>query len=203
MKVKVCGMKYHDNIKEAASLLPDFMGFIFYPQSKRYVGEDFVLPAIPDSISKTGVFVNDLPTRVFEKVNKYNLDIVQLHGNESVDYCKEIRKKIKIIKAFGIDEQFDFSILDNYENSCDYFLFDTKTTLFGGSGMQFDKNIIRNYSLSIPFFLSGGIDLNSVLTSRGFHPMLYGFDVNSKLEDKPAVKNINKLKQLIDEVSGK
>jgi len=82
-------------------------------------------------------------------------------------------------------------------------LFDTKTTLFGGSGMQFDKNIIRNYSLSIPFFLSGGIDLNSVLTSRGFHPMLYGFDVNSKLEDKPAVKNINKLKQLIDEVSGR
>ena len=208
MKLKICGMKYADNIKDVAKLSPDFMGFIFYPKSKRFVGEDFQMPEISSEIKKVGVFVNDLVENILSKVKKYKLDLVQLHGNESSDFCAQTSKVFKtfeaghveIIKAFGLpchsepsEESFSFSFLNAYESSCEYFLFDTKTKEYGGSGKTFDKSILMNYKLSKPFFLSGGIDLADIpyLTSHISHP--FALDVNSRFEVEHGLKDISKL----------
>ncbi|MBI3502944.1 MAG: phosphoribosylanthranilate isomerase [Bacteroidetes bacterium] len=195
MKIKVCGMKYADNIREVTKLSPDFMGFIFYPKSKRFVADDFVMPEISSSIKKVGVFVNDTIENIFEKVKKYKLDYVQLHGDESEGFCKRAGEKTKVIKAFGIEEQFDFSVLNDYENCCEYFLFDTKTKQYGGSGKSFDRNILQNYKLSKSYFISGGIDSADTGELKPF-----AIDVNSKFEIKPGLKDINELKKLFDEV---
>jgi phosphoribosylanthranilate isomerase len=203
MKLKVCGMKYADNIREVAKLSPDFMGFIFYPKSKRFVGDDFIMPEISSEIKKVGVFVNDSVENISDKVKKYNLSFVQLHGDESADFCKRISEEVKVIKAFGIDDDFDFSILKKYENCCEYFLFDTKSDEYGGSGKDFDRNLLWNYRLSKPYFLSGGISLEEVRNQKSEVRNAYALDVNSKFETKPGFKDIKKLKLLKDELSGK
>lgn len=204
MKLKICGLKDPENIKEVAALKPDYMGFIFYPQSKRFVGNDFDMPEINPSIKKVGVFVNESKSTVLEKIGKHKLDYVQLHGNESAEFCAELSKSFtKIIKAFGIDENFDLLSLRGYENHCEYFLFDTKTPEFGGSGKSFDKSILNKYKLSKPYFLSGGIGMEEI-ASIG-HPVskYFAIDVNSKFEIEPGIKDINKLKSLQHELSGK
>jgi phosphoribosylanthranilate isomerase len=205
LKLKICGMKYPDNIREVAQLAPDYMGFIFYQKSKRFVGADFVIPEISSSIKKVGVFVNDTIDNILVKVNKYKLDLVQLHGDESAEFCKTIRTTVPVIKAFGIDENFDFSLLNKYADSCDYFLFDTKTPEYGGSGTKFDWNILENYKGNKPFFLSGGIELESVKKISNLKSQisnLYAIDVNSKFEIKPGLKDIDKLKTMKNELPG-
>lgn len=203
MNLKVCGMKYADNIREVAKLSPDFIGFIFYPKSKRYVGGDFVVPNIPSEIKRVGVFVNDSIENISDKVVKYKLDFVQLHGDESADFCKMISDKTSVIKAFGIDDGFDFSSLKQYEKCCDYFLFDTKSNEYGGTGKEFDRSILWNYRLSKPYFLSGGVSVEEVRSQKPEVRKAYAVDVNSKFETKPGFKDINKLKLLIDELSGR
>ena len=198
MKIKVCGMKYADNIREVAKLSPDFMGFIFYSKSKRYVGEDFIIPEIHSSVKKVGVFVNDSIENIVKKVRTYKLDYVQLHGNESPEFCKSVRHTTEIVKAFGIDEQFDFSLLNQYENTCEYFLFDTRTNEYGGSGKKFDWKILERYNGKTPYFLSGGIDSAETGNTKPF-----AIDVNSKFETEPGVKDIAKLKKLKNELSCK
>ncbi|MGQ0829375.1 MAG: phosphoribosylanthranilate isomerase [Bacteroidota bacterium] len=198
MKLKVCGLKYKENIEQVAVLHPDYMGFIFYPGSKRFVGNDFVMPNISSNIKKVGVFVNATVDEIKEKVIKYKLDLVQLHGDESSQFCAQIKPIVKVMKAFGINETFDFKILESYKNSCDYFLFDTKTSEYGGSGKQFDWTILKSYNNDIPFFLSGGLDLKNInnlqLTTCNLQP--FAIDVNSKFEIEPGLKDIEKLKQL-------
>ena len=137
IKWKVCGLR--DNILEVASLKPDFVGFIFYPKSPRYVGEDFEMPKLNSSVKKVGVFVNEPADTVLDKVRRYKLDFVQLHGNETPEVCKELKNKtISIIKAFQMGVDFDFNQLVWYEPMVDYFLFDARTEKFGGSGDTFD-----------------------------------------------------------------
>ena len=147
MKLKICGMKYPDNILEVGSLLPDYMGFIFWPKSARYF--DGEMPELPKSIRKTGVFVNESISVIEEKIAKYALQAVQLHGHETVEFCSELKAKldpsIEIIKVFSADENFDFSVLKPYESVCDYFLFDTKGKLPGGNGTTFDWRILEIY----------------------------------------------------------
>ena len=162
MQLKVCGLKYKENIEQVAALRPDYMGFIFYPQSKRFVGDDFKMPMISPEIKKVGVFVNATAGYIIEKIDKHGLDFIQLHGNESASFCEVMSHLVKVIKAFGIDDNFDFNVLASYKNSCDYFLFDTKTTEFGGSGKQFNRDVLKNYTHDVPFFLSGGIGLEEV-----------------------------------------
>jgi phosphoribosylanthranilate isomerase len=205
MKFKVCGMKYADNIFEVSKLSPDFMGFIFYPKSKRFVGEDFVMPEIPFSIKKVGVFVNESIENILEKTKKYKLDFVQLHGDDF-----KLLGSCKIIKAFGLpchseqsEESFSFNFLNDFANSCEYFLFDTKTVNYGGSGQSFDKSILQSYKLQKPFFISGGIDLAASAKLKKLDPNPLALDVNSKFETEPAVKEINKLKILKYELSSK
>jgi len=201
VKLKICGMKEPANILEAAGLQPDYLGFIFYKPSKRYI--DGLLPSfvkdLPADIKKTGVFVDEELVKVAELATLYGLNAVQLHGAESVAYCEGLRGLltdygIEIIKAFGIDGDFDFAVLDAYENTVDYFLFDTQTPQHGGSGKVFDWSLLDGYKLSKPYFLSGGIGPDSITELRNIiDPRLFAIDVNSKFEIAPGLKDIDKL----------
>ncbi len=199
-KLKVCGMKYSDNIRQLVEIKPDFIGFIFYKKSKRFVDNlDIKSLKIPKSIKIVGVFVNSTIEEVLEKVKLYKLDYVQLHGDESAKFCLKLKHAgIKITKAFQIDEDFNFAILTDYESVCDYFLFDTKTKLYGGSGKKFNWQVLKKYNNKKPFFLSGGIDIPDVDEIRKLkHLNIYSIDVNSKFENSPGLKDIDKIERFM------
>ena len=199
LKLKVCGMKHAANIAAVAELEPDYLGFIFYPKSPRFISEVSaeLIKYIPTSIKTTGVFVDEELDTVKAYIFKYNLKAVQLHGKESEKYCEEIKLTgIEVIKAFGVNEDFDFSQLESYVNVVDYFLFDTQTPNHGGSGKVFDWRLLQNYSLNIPYFLSGGIDLNHIEQIKEINdPRFYALDINSKFEIEPGLKNVEKIKE--------
>ena len=198
MKLKICGMKYPKNILEVGTLLPDYMGFIFWEKSTRYF--DGIFPLLPKSIKKVGIFVNEKEQEILIKIKKYDLQAVQLHGNESVEFCVNLKNKIdptlEIIKVFSVNDVFDFEALNPFENVCDYFLFDTKGKLPGGNGTTFDWKVLENYPSIKPFFLSGGIGIEEI---EGVKEILktnlpiYAIDVNSKFEIEPGLKNIELL----------
>ena len=203
MLLKICGLKDKENIEQIAALRPDFMGFVFYSPSKRFVGEGFNMPVIPSEIKKVGVFVNAKADYIIEKIDRYKLDFIQLHGNESSSFCEVMSHLVKVIKAFGMDEHFDFNVLNAYKNVCEYFLFDTKTTEHGGSGKQFDWTLLEKYDNTVPFFLSGGIGLEEIKEVQnlptgqaGSKFKVYCVDVNSKFEIEPGLKDIEKLKKI-------
>lgn len=214
MKIKVCGMRNPENVSSLIALKPDFVGFIFYNKSKRFV-KDFPQVEFPTEINKVGVFVNESEEKIIKKVNKHNLSFIQLHGNETVEYCKKLIKMdtersrsensiifaplnhpLKIIKAFSVDELFNFDETKPYENYCSYFLFDTKGKNYGGNGVKFNWEILQKYKGKIPFLLSGGISENDVNEIKKInHSKFIGVDVNSGFEIEPALKNIEKLKE--------
>ena len=208
MKLKVCGMKYQDNIQEVATLQPDYLGFIFYEQSARHF-DAHRIPEISNTIKKTGVFVDADLDFVIKKISKHNLKAVQLHGNETPEYCKQLRgKNIEIIKVFSIKNEFDFSILKSYDDIVNYFLFDTKGKLPGGNGYVFDWTILNNYPSTTPFFLSGGIGLSQIDDINKFQKSeaskyCYALDVNSKFEIEPGLKNIEDLKKFKNNLTSK
>lgn len=221
MKLKICGMKY--NPTEVAQLQPDYMGFIFWEPSSRYFEGD--MPQLPSSIKKVGVFVDATVEEVLEKVVRYQLDAVQLHGKESASYCKKLKDSflsfraqsrnvkaddsilvstlldltsMEIIKVFSIQDNFDFDVLEDYETVCDYFLFDTKGKLPGGNGYTFEWSVLENYPSNKPFFLSGGIGMESVEKLKTFlnctaSEHCFALDVNSKFETEPGRKDITLL----------
>jgi len=196
-KLKICGMKVPENIAEVIALEPDYMGFIFFSGSKRFVADlnPEIVKSIPESIKTTGVFVDEKLEVVKDKISTYQLKAVQLHGNESPAYCKELQKVTEVIKAFGIDASFDFDRLDDYFDTVDYYLFDTKTAGHGGSGNSFNWRLLEKYQLIKPFFISGGIGLDNVVElPRINDERLYGADVNSRFETSPGLKDINQLK---------
>lgn len=195
-KVKVCGMSDPENIGLLEELKPDFMGFIFYPKSPRFVGEGFQMPEL--TIPKVGVFVKEPLKNVLNLVEKHGLDYVQLHSDESPEYCAELKQKgIKILKAFAVDSEFDFEQLQGFEEVVDYFLFDTKGDGYGGHGTSFDWKILERYMLQVPFFVAGGVSNDNVTELLELeHPMFFGVDVNSKYEISPGLKDIEALKQL-------
>jgi len=202
MKLKICGMKYPDNILEVGSLLPEYMGFIFWEKSARYF--DGVIPDLPKSIKKVGVFVNETAAIIAEKVLKHDLQAVQLHGKESVAFCEALRNQlpnnIEIIKVFSIIDSFDFEVLKPFESLCDYFLFDTKGKLPGGNGTTFDWKVLENYPSTKPLFLSGGIgleELEAVKQILKTNLPVYAIDVNSKFELEPGLKNIKLVRELL------
>jgi len=199
MKIKICGMKYPDNILEVGALLPDYMGFIFWGKSARFF--DGKNPELPESIKKVGVFVNESVENIIEKISKYNLQALQLHGKESVEFCQDLKSKIddkiEIIKVFSVGDDFDFDDLKPFENVCDYFLFDTKGKLPGGNGTTFDWKILQNYKSEKPFFLSGGIGVEEIPTIKNLKLPIYAIDVNSRFEIEPGLKNKNLLYSFI------
>ncbi len=203
MIIKVCGMSNPENIEIVEKTGIDWMGFIFYPPSKRFYAHPLPIPDTPQ-VERVGVFVNESVKNLLLLCKKHTLTIVQLHGNESPEYCKEVRKNgLQVVKAFGIDdsEPFPSERITQYEGCADYFLFDTKTAGYGGSGRQFNWEIIAGYEGSTPFFLSGGIspeDASGILSFR--HPMFWGIDLNSKFESKLAVKDVEKIKLFIQKI---
>jgi phosphoribosylanthranilate isomerase len=198
VKLKICGMRNPANIAEVAALQPDYMGFIFYEKSPRYVGKNFLIPAIQPSIKRIGVFVNEDTERIVDTIIRHNLDFAQLHGNESVGQCQKLKEKgIKIIKAFSIDDDFDFQSLKPYTPYVTYFLFDTKGTYFGGNAKAFDWTLLQKYDQQIPFFLSGGISVENVSEVKKVNKLsFHSIDVNSGVEASPGVKDVSKIKEL-------
>jgi phosphoribosylanthranilate isomerase len=199
---KVCGMRDLTNIEEVLLLEPDFMGFIFYPKSPRYVVEHLkpeMLLNFPTRTKKVGVFVNQDRTYVGHIAKEYTLDYLQLHGSETPQECEILNKEgFKIIKAFSIGQSFDFESIREYLPVVDYFLFDTKAEgAYGGHGKAFDWEILLNYPFKKPFLLAGGLDLNNIhnLDKLKALPLL-GIDVNSKFELDKAMKDVPKLKKL-------
>jgi len=195
-KLKICGMKFPENILEISQLKPDFLGFIFYAKSPRnFEGE---IPDLPKEIKKVGVFVDASSEEILQKAIRHNLDFIQLHGNESPEFCSEIQKEIPAIKAFSIDKYFDFDALNDYENSCDYFLFDTKGKNHGGNGITFDWSLLENYKLEKKYFLSGGISLENATKLLEFLKTksaenCFAIDINSQFETQPGLKNTAKI----------
>ncbi len=201
MKIKICGLKYPENIGDVSVLKPDYMGFICYAPSPRYAAElhTDTLAAIPENIYKTAVFVNEDAETITKLIDTYNFDAIQLHGNEDAEFCGQFIDKVTVIKAFGVDKDFDFEQLKQFVGYVDHFLFDTKTAKHGGSGLTFDWSLLDNYQLDIPFFLSGGLSLENLESVRSIqHPKFHGVDLNSRFEVERGLKDIDKLKKAFE-----
>ncbi len=199
-------MKYQDNMNQVAALQPDYLGFIFYEKSSRNV--ESIFSDLPSNTKKTGVFVNSGLEFIINKINTFQLEAVQLHGNESPEFCTDLKHHyeeqsdgtIEIIKVFSIKDNFDFSVLEPYEFVCDYFLFDTKGKQPGGNGYVFDWNVLKKYPSTKPYFLSGGIGVDEIEQLKEFlnspeSKYCYAIDVNSKFEIEAGLKNIEQLKE--------
>ena len=197
MKIKICGLKFESNILGLSKLEPDYMGFIFWEKSKRLVIDS--TPNLSQTkIKKTGVFVNADFEKIKDKVRVHKLEAIQLHGLESPEFCEKIKNLgVEIIKAFSIDENFNFNVLEKYELCSDYFLFDTKGKSPGGNGISFDWEILRNYKYEKKFFLSGGIgieSINAIKKIKNLSLPLFCVDINSRFELNPGKKNIELIK---------
>lgn len=200
MIIKTCGMRDADNIRAVSELGIDWMGFIFWPPSSRYVSEK---PSfLPTRQKRVGVFVDARIEEVKSKADEYALDMIQLHGKESPAFCERLKanSRQQLIKAFNIATREDLEQTRPYEGLVDYFLFDTKAKMVGGNGTQFDWSVLSAYQGNTPFLLSGGIGPGDAEKVRNFHhPQLAGIDLNSRFELSPALKDIEKLKQFITE----
>lgn len=193
------------NVKEISDTGADFIGFIFYQDSPRYIGEEpcsGLFRNVPNGISKTGVFVNEDPAKILTMANNYDLDMIQLHGDESPEYCSHIRSSgLGIIKAFSITEDFNFKGIRPYIAVCDYFLFDTKTPKYGGSGRKFRWELLKAYNLDKPFFLSGGVgpeDIDDIKTVK--YDGFFAVDINSRFETAPGTKDVALVKTFIERI---
>ena len=197
MIIKVCGLKENQNILDITGLDIDWIGYNFYKPSSRYIT---IVPAINNEINqkKVGVFVNEDMDIVKDYIDKYKLDLIQLHGDETPEYCSKAQSLIPIIKVFRIHKEFNFDMLDDYRVA-EYFLFDTDTKNYGGSGIKFDWNILTHKSISRPFLLSGGIaydDWEKILSFKADN--FIGIDINSKFESEPGLKDATLIRKFIN-----
>lgn len=235
MVVKVCGMRDAQNIREVAQLGVSALGFIFYPQSPRCVKEleygDSFTPALVRGeadmqIPRIGVFVDDDIENVLIQSMRFSLNCIQLHGNETREYCEDLNQgfkeliemfnkeaqkhnpdvepfdgRIQIIKAISVNSAEDIQKYKDYVGAVDYFLFDTKCKQKGGSGVQFDWSVLDAYDGDVPFLLSGGIGPDDAERVKAIkHPMLGGIDINSKFEKEPGIKDVEKIKKFLEEL---
>ena len=204
MIVKVCGMRDAGNIKandEIAAV--DWMGFIFYPRSSRYVSD---VPAyLPERSKRVGVFVNATSDYILEKVQLFHLDMIQLHGQETPSEIAALSTLLpsgtRIIKMIAISSPADMAIAKTYEDVADYLLFETKCHGYGGSGQQFDWNILQLYNGHTPFILTGGIGPEDAERVKAFsHPRLAGIDINSRFETVPAMKDVQSVRTFAEAI---
>ena len=205
IKLKICGMRDPDNIIQVASMYPDYMGFIFYPKSPRYVHVNFKIPDFfPMAIKRVGVFVDAAKPEIVDKVKRYKLDYVQLHGAETPELCKSLKDEgVGVIKVFSVDITFDFSLTQPFKPVVDFFLFDTKGKFYGGNAEVFDWSVLKKYDQEVPFFLSGGLKPENIALIAPLLKMnIHALDVNSGIEIAPGVKNPALLKKLKKELKG-
>lgn len=208
MKIKVCGITDLEQLKELNSINIDFAGLIFYHSSPRSVLDKLKAEEVKQlktSFKKVGVFVNEPVAYVLEQVEAFGLDLVQLHGEETSEYCSQISDHVELIKAFRIgNTQNDVDwLVKEFHEACDYFLFDKMSTvIYGGSGSKFDWSIFKEAKINKPFFLGGGIGPDDVEIIKSFnHPFLYAVDINSLFETEPGVKNIHLIKEFVNKLS--
>ncbi len=205
MQLKVCGITTSEDIMELITMNISRLGFIFYHKSKRYVYWKLIedgLNNIPAHIKKTGVFVNAEIAEIEQIIEQYRLDSIQLHGDESPAFCNHFRPETEVIKTISIKDKASFETAKLYRDACDLFLFDTQSEHFGGTGKTFDWQWLDAYTLNKPFYLSGGISLeNFAEINKIKNKQLIGIDINSKFETAPGIKDIEKIKQLIDLMS--
>jgi phosphoribosylanthranilate isomerase len=203
MKLKICGMRDADNIMQVAALRPDYMGFIFYEKSPRFVQHDFDIgDEFPSAIKRIGVFVKETTQTIVRQAKRLNLEYIQLHGDEIVSQCEALRAEgLKVIRVFSVDDDFDFKTTKSYKTVSDFFLFDTKGKYYGGNAQTFNWDILNQYNQEVPFFLSGGINPENVKQVANLKGMnIHALDVNSGVESSPGVKDIEKIKLLIDSI---
>lgn len=196
MKLKVCGLKFMENISEVVALAPDYLGFIFYPSSPRFVADlDPILVKEIIGPKKVGVFVNAEMDVILEAVSKYGLDMVQLHGDESPQFVRAAKENgLRVIKVFRVSNQLPRD-MEAYQAVAELFLFDTDTKAFGGSGKQFDWGLLKD--VSHPFLLSGGIGPDDIDRIKELNlKYMVGIDVNSRVEVEPGRKSIAQIKKL-------
>ena len=203
--VKVCGMRDTAALAEVAVLAPDFLGFIFAPKSPRFVGEALppeLVRALPPTIWKVGVFVNETTENILATARRFGLAAVQLHGQETAVQCEELGEAgLLVMKAFSVGKAVDFDALRPYVPYCDFFLFDTKGAAPGGNGAIFDWNLLSAYNLPVPYFLAGGLGLEHAAELAALHlPGLVGVDLNSGFETAPGVKDSRRLAQMLTQL---
>ncbi|MGQ9619838.1 MAG: phosphoribosylanthranilate isomerase [Bacteroidales bacterium] len=203
IKIKVCGLTDPVNTKKISGTGIDFAGFIFYPGSKRFVGKEpdiNLFRSVPKEIGKVGVFVNEEPEKVRDLSDTAGLDIVQLHGNENISYCMQIKSYgLQVIKAFRVWKEIDLKLVNTYSEVCDYYLFDSGSKSYGGSGIKFSWHILNGISLKRPFFLSGGIGLEDIQELKKIeNRMFFAIDINSRFESVPGIKDAEKVKHFVE-----
>jgi phosphoribosylanthranilate isomerase len=204
LKIKVCGMREPGNIREVSGLKPDYMGFIFYPGSKRYCGRlsPSDLKDLPDGIQKVAVFVNTSREEILSACKAYSIRILQLHGDEPPAFCRSFREDgFQVIKVFRVGQGPDMEEMERFAEVCDFILFDTSGEGFGGTGKKFNWDQLQDYTLELPFFLSGGVapaDADRIMDMD--IPQLYALDLNSRFEIKPGLKNIEELENFIRKI---
>ena len=201
MIVKVCGLKEINNINQLNEIDIDLMGFIFYNKSSRFIKQEINISNLTKK--KVGVFVNESLENIKKKIKEYDLNYVQLHGDETPKFSKKLMNYCKVIKVFRISENFDFNSTNQYTDCCDLFLFDTFSKKFGGSGKKFDWNKIKSFN-NKKFLLSGGIDIDSIDEIKGVknqNEFFLGIDINSKFEIYPGLKDIKKVKMFLKKLN--
>jgi len=201
LKIKICGMRDLENIRQILELEPDYLGFIFYEKSARHVSESQMKEIIKlnfGEMERVGVFVNETIDNILSYSDRGFFDIVQLHGNESVEMVKSLKEEgLEVIKVFSVDDDFDAKVLTKYSDA-DYFLFDTKGNLPGGNGVKFNWDVLENSKIKKPFFLSGGLGVEDLEIVKNFKSKnLYALDFNSKLELEPGLKDVEKVSELL------
>jgi phosphoribosylanthranilate isomerase len=203
LRIKVCGLKNPYNIEEVAELNPDYMGFILYSGSPRYVSLETagkLVKNIPQSIQRVGILVNEPIENALKIAQSGFFDLLKLHGNENIDYCIKLSVQIGIVKVFRISSTIPV-YLPYYQDFCKMFLFDSAGEKFGGTGESFDHSILLNYSLDKGFILSGGISASDSEHIKSFKAdKLIGIDLNSRFEVEPGIKDIKLLKSFIEKI---
>jgi phosphoribosylanthranilate isomerase len=202
LQIKVCGMRDPHNLEQVCALAPEFVGFIFYPGSKRFVGTtpDPALFDIPGTgIKKVGVFVNEELSKVRRAIDLYSLDMVQLHGGESAEYCASLSGGTLVIKVMV--PYADQSEIEKYRGVVDFFLFDSPGEGFGGTGQKFDWNLLEHLTMTTPFLLSGGIGPEDITALRSIDLQgLMGIDINSRFEISPGQKDTVRLNHFFNKI---
>lgn len=205
LKVKICGLTQAANVAAVSELHPDYLGFIFYSPSPRYISQVSaeLIKYVPLPLKTVGVVVNEDFQTTKSLIQQHQLKAIQLHGQENPDFCAAIKaENIEVIKAFGVHDSFDFSKLDAYQSVVDYFLFDTQSAGHGGSGKRFDWTLLEKYHLDKPYFLSGGIgpehaqQIKQITDER-----LYAIDLNSRFEVQAGLKNVDELEEFLEKLS--
>ncbi|PUZ30410.1 phosphoribosylanthranilate isomerase [Chitinophaga costaii] len=206
MKIKVCGITRLEDLETLSRLGVEYAGLIFYERSPRYMGHQLAAADVKKTaphLAKVGVFVNETLESVLDRVTGYGLQLVQLHGDETPEYCATLAQYVPVIKAFRIADTVSWDIMKPYTKVVDYFLFDTASKAgYGGTGHQFNWTVLDDYPFEVPFFLSGGIGASAVGALKSLRwPRLYAVDVNSRFETSPGIKDLNAVQAFITALS--